>query len=99
MGVSLFVQKGVTCVDVMSSAMHGCSHQGESKQTWQPNGLEMLRPVLENTAYFPFTYSQSSPFVINGFCCCWDFYFYLLPCWVLITGVQQNVIARMLQWE
>lgn len=24
---------GLTCVDVMAAAMHGCSHQRESKQT------------------------------------------------------------------
>lgn len=31
---------GVTCVDVMAAAMHGCSHQRESKQT----GEDVQRP-------------------------------------------------------
>lgn len=36
--VFVWLCRGVTCVDVMAAAMHRCSHQGESKQTWQQNG-------------------------------------------------------------
>lgn len=37
-GVFVWLCRMVTCVDVMAAAMHRCSHQGESKQTWQQNG-------------------------------------------------------------
>ena len=36
--VSVWLCRGVTCVDVMAAAMHGCSHQRGSKQTWQRRG-------------------------------------------------------------
>lgn len=36
--VCVWFCSGVTCVDVMAAAMHRCSHQGESKQTWQQHG-------------------------------------------------------------
>lgn len=63
--VCVIVHGGVTCVDVMAAAMHRCSHQGESKQTWQQNGKKCSNRCQSGALLLPLPLSTSISSLFN----------------------------------